>query len=610
MPAEARLYLAPGLSDSWTLACQPKPGASIAAVNAHSTSGSAPPADAGEMRPGYVLFMDLVAYSARPPDEQPREIVRLQELVRTTPAFAEARERADLLVLPAGDGMALVSYQDPVAPVRCAVQLSALLRQDGTLPLRMGIHTGLVTRLADFMGQPNAVGPGLNTAKRVMDCGDAGHILLSAQAAALLPAGCLEANWLQDLGWTRVKHGERLRLFSLRGPHCGNPNLPSGLRRIWMSGAEAEVPLSKSHAESAALRESGPPPSPAPAPRPVTDADLEQEGGAVLQNSRFYVRRTTDAAFEIALARRDSIILVKGPRQVGKTSLMARGLDGARQAGALQLSTDFQRFGAADLADQERFFRALADDVASGLNLESSPFTTWKSFRSAGVNFETFLRRQVLGATDRTLVWGLDEVDRLFSCPFASEVFGLFRSWHNARAHSRDGPWNRLTMVMGYATEAHLFITDLNQSPFNVGTRLTLDDFRFEEVQDLNERYGRPLSTEVELWRFHRLTGGQPFLVRVGLHELAVGRWNPSDFEERALADEGLVGEHLLRLGRLLADEAGLQACMTQVIREKGCADETGFYRLRAAGLVAGDSPASARPRCQLYAAYLDGRLP
>ena len=103
------------------------------------------------------------------------------------------------------------------------------------------------------------------------------------------------------------------------------------------------------------------------------------------------------------------------------------------------------------------------------------------------------------------LVWGLDEVDRLFSCSFGSEVFGLFRSWHNARSLDPEGPWRNLTMVIGYATEAHLFISDLNQSPFNVGTRLTLNDFTPEQVAELNRRYDSPLKDQTEAAAFYNL---------------------------------------------------------------------------------------------------------
>jgi AAA domain-containing protein len=92
------------------------------------------------------------------------------------------------------------------------------------------------------------------------------------------------------------------------------------------------------------------------------------------------------------------------------------------------------------------------------------------------------VQREVLDKIPAPIVWGLDEVDRLFHCDFGSEIFGLFRSWHNQRALEPTGPWSRLTLAMAYATEAHLFIADLNQSPFNVGTGLTLGDFTLEIV--------------------------------------------------------------------------------------------------------------------------------
>ena len=88
------------------------------------------------------------------------------------------------------------------------------------------------------------------------------------------------------------------------------------------------------------------------------------------------------------------------------------------------------------------------------------------------MNWKRFLRREALSGGEVPLVWGMDGVDRLFSCPFGSEIFELFRSLHNERAFDPDGPWTRLTLAIAYATEAHLFITDLNRSPFNVGIRI------------------------------------------------------------------------------------------------------------------------------------------
>ncbi|MGH9847852.1 MAG: AAA-like domain-containing protein, partial [Blastocatellia bacterium] len=248
-------------------------------------------------------------------------------------------------------------------------------------------------------------------------------------------------------------------------------------------------------------------------------AQLEPVGGAVPLDSRFYIERETDKEFQAAVERQNSIVLVKGARQVGKTSLLARSLQQARAAGARVALTDFQLLNASHLASVESLLRMLAKSLADQLDLTVSPDQIWDADLGPSMNFTRYVRREVLGSSDAPLVWGLDEVDRLFTCPFGSEVFGLFRSWHNARSLDPAGPWPRLTLAMAYATEAHLFITDIHQSPFNVGTRLVLEDFTREQVAELNHRYGSPLG-EAEVERYFRLVGGHPYLVRCGLHEM------------------------------------------------------------------------------------------
>src|SRR5882724_5221197 len=235
-------------------------------------------------------------------------------------------------------------------------------------------------------------------------------------------------------------------------------------------------------------------------------ANLEPVGGAVPLDSRFYVERPTDMEFHAAIARHDSIVLVKGARQVGKSSLLSRGLQRARQAGNNVIITDFQALSASHLQSPDKLFLTLAELTADQLELDSDPAKLWNPERAASVNLQLYLRREVLSKTSAFLVWGLDEVDCLFRYDYASEVFALFRSWHNARALDPAGPWQRLTLAMAYATEAHMFITDLNQSPFNVGTRLMLDDFTLEQVADLNRQYGSPLK-DSDLRYYYDLVG-------------------------------------------------------------------------------------------------------
>jgi hypothetical protein len=228
---------------------------------------------------------------------------------------------------------------------------------------------------------------------------------------------------------------------------------------------------------------------------------------------------------------------------------------------------------------------------------------------SPNFNFERYLQRHALGESTAPIVWGVDEVDRLFSRPFASEVFGLFRSWHNARSLDPEGPLRRLTLVMAYATEAHLFITDHNQSPFNVGTRLTLEDFMQEHIADLNLRYGAPLRTDTEVRRYFGLVGGNPYLAQRGLHEMAQRRLALNVLEALASGDNGPFGDHLRRILSALAQDQTLRQAMIAVIDDGVCPTMESFYRLRSAGLITGDSANDARPRCKLYAAYLRDRL-
>src|SRR5207247_1731998 len=151
------------------------------------------------------------------------------------------------------------------------------------------------------------------------------------------------------------------------------------------------------------------------------------------------------------------------------------------------------------LESPDALFRVFAEYMADQLDLDVFPDAAWRPNADPGVNLQRYVRREVLAQSPTPLIWAMDEVDRLFGCPFGSEVFGLFRSWHNARALDPGGPWSRLTLAIAYATEAHLFITDMNQSPFNVGFKVSLQDFSWEQVADLNARYGEVLRHEAEI---------------------------------------------------------------------------------------------------------------
>lgn len=346
-----------------------------------------------------------------------------------------------------------------------------------------------------------------------------------------------------------------------------------------------------------------------PASSRIAAVDFEPAGGAVPLYSRFYVARPTDEEFQAAISRRDSIVLIKGARQVGKTSLLARGLQQARDAGCRVVLTHFQTFNSSHLQSAETLLQAIAELIADQLDLEVMPADVWNAKLGPNPNFRRYLRREVLSKISSPLVWALDEVDRIFSYPFAGEIFALFRSWHDERALEPGGPWARLTLAMAYSTEAHLFITDMNQSPFNVGTRLALEDFTMEQVNDLNRRYGSPLKNQTEVARYHGLVSGQPYLVCAGLHELAMRGVDIDAFETRAAGDDWIFGEHLRRIVALLGKNADLTEVVRGLLQGRPCPTRESFYRLRSAGILAGRSLDEARFRCPLYATYLAQHL-
>src|SRR6266581_6064949 len=174
----------------------------------------------------HVLFIDIVDYSKLSINEQRSAVDELTRIVRATEQFQKAEASERLVKIATGDGVALVFYTSPEAPVRCAVELSRALKDHPRLRVRMGIHSGPVSGVVDVTGRANLAGAGLNLARRVMNCGDAGHILLSKRAAEDLEQYDHWRPLLHDLGSCEVKHGMRIAVMNLYDDQFGNAKLP------------------------------------------------------------------------------------------------------------------------------------------------------------------------------------------------------------------------------------------------------------------------------------------------------------------------------------------------------------------------------------------------
>jgi class 3 adenylate cyclase len=180
---------------------------------------------------GHVLFIDIVGYSKLLITEQSEQIRTLRKIVRGTEQFRLAEGEGKLLRLPTGDGGALVFRNSPEAPVLCALEISKALKNDPKLRVRMGIHSGPVKEITDLNEQANIAGAGINVAQRVMDCGDAGHILLSKRVTDDLEHYSQWRSRFHDLGECEVKHGVRVSVVNLYTEDLGNPEVPEKLRR-------------------------------------------------------------------------------------------------------------------------------------------------------------------------------------------------------------------------------------------------------------------------------------------------------------------------------------------------------------------------------------------
>jgi adenylate cyclase len=194
---------------------------------------------------GHVLFIDIVGYSKLLITEQSNHLQTLKEIVRGTEQFRIAEAEGKLLRLPTGDGGALVFRTNLEAPVLCALEIAKALKNHPELRVRMGIHSGPVNEVVDLNEQSNIAGAGINTAQRVMDCGDAGHILLSRRVAEDLEHYPRWRPCLHRLGEIEVKHGDTISVVNLYQDELGNPNVPQKFRAVEVSGVGAK-PQAKS----------------------------------------------------------------------------------------------------------------------------------------------------------------------------------------------------------------------------------------------------------------------------------------------------------------------------------------------------------------------------
>src|SRR5438128_9360848 len=190
-----------------------------------------------ELEIAHVLFIDIVGYSKLSINDQRAAIDELTQIVRASEQFQYDEAAGRLIKIPTGDGIALVFYKSPEEPVECALEISRALKEHPNLQLRMGAHSGPVSGVIDVTGKANVAGAGINMAQRVMDCGDAGHILLSKHVAEDLEQYPHWQPYLHELGECEVKHGVRVSVVNLYTEDLGSPAVPEKLKAAHLAAA-------------------------------------------------------------------------------------------------------------------------------------------------------------------------------------------------------------------------------------------------------------------------------------------------------------------------------------------------------------------------------------
>ncbi|MDB9527455.1 AAA-like domain-containing protein [Oscillatoria sp. CS-180] len=388
------------------------------------------------------------------------------------------------------------------------------------------------------------------------------------------------------------------------------PRLLEELRQALTGGTlPLATPADKAQIIQAPKPVAVPRPTPSAQPRSSRQAlPLELPEGTMAPESQFYVARSFDQIAQSTIQQQGVTITIKGPRQMGKSSLLNQVMSTAHEQGKRVAFLDFQLFDQASLTDPDTFFPEFCAWLTDELDLEDQVDEYWKRRLSNTQRCTRYVGRYLLPTLAAPLVLAMDEVETMFDTEFRSDFFGMLRSWHNNRATKP--AWKQLDLALVTSTEPYQLIDNLNQSPFNVGQIIELTDFDFAQVADLNQRHGDPL-TASELQRLMDLVNGHPYLVRKALYLVVTGTLSTHDLFDQADKERGPFGDHLRYHLFRMYDKPELVQGFLQVIHTHTCADERVFFRLRGAGLVQRSSSNGVEvlPRCQLYEQYFQQHL-
>ncbi|HLO50528.1 MAG TPA: AAA-like domain-containing protein [Kamptonema sp.] len=336
---------------------------------------------------------------------------------------------------------------------------------------------------------------------------------------------------------------------------------------------------------------------------PLPAAEPELPGGQVDVSSKFYVERSPieERCCETIL-QPSALIRIKAPRQMGKTSLMARILHRASRQGYRTVPLSFQLVDKGVFANLDKFLKWFCAYVGRELRLPNQLNDYWDEIFGSKVNCKDYFEKYILPQIDSPLVLGLDEIDRVFQyADIAEDFLGLLRAWHEES--KRREIWKKLRLIVVHSTEVYIPM-NINQSPFNVGLPVELPEFNSQQVEDLARRHNLNFS-ERDILELMAIVGGHPYLIRVALYHISRQELTLEQLKQTAVAEAGVYSDHLRRQLWNLEQYPELAAGMREVVAANSPVQLKAMqaFKLESLGLVKLQGN-ECSPRCELYRQY------
>ena len=331
--------------------------------------------------------------------------------------------------------------------------------------------------------------------------------------------------------------------------------------------------------------------------------ELEYPDGTVPLNSPFYIELLSIESVYETLLKSGSLIRIKAPKLMGKTSLMMRIIAYGEKQSFQSVYLDLGGIDKAVLINLDRFLRWLCARVSDELNLENKVSEAWNSdILGSNDNCTAYFKKYILVKINSPLVLALDEVDRLFTySEVVSDFFGMLRSWHEKGKTSDD--WKKLRLILAHSTEDYISL-DINQSPLNAGLPVELAEFSQQQTKELVKKHGIQDVDNV-LKELSTMVGGHPYLLRLAMYEIATLKVTLNNLLQSATTEVGIYNNHLRGLLRVVQTAPELQGCLKRVVNSTVGVElePMQIYKLHSLGLVRKQNN-HVTPRCQLYREY------